>query len=234
MATKEQEELAAWMLAAGITAHAVSDIISRGRLTRAETGLLLKVLKKAVPIAGRVVAGEIVGAATTVGLAGRAALTSPRTLIAGAARNPYTLAAALLYLGYIKREEIAEVGAAIAEDPRTEAAYEQLIASGRGVQQALAPISAPLGLPGIRPLAKGRERFVKRKVSKANRAVKQAMTWLKAGGKALTGTKAGKLPKGAFKTAVRAAGAANPNTKSRIGKGKTTMNKLARRLKKWW
>jgi len=27
---------------------------------------------------------------------------------------------------------------------------------------------------------------------------------------------------------------ANPNTKSKPGKGKSIMNKLARRLKKWW
>ena len=73
-----------------------------------------------------------------------------------------------------------------------------------------------------------------RKVSKANRAVKQAMTWLKTGGKGVTGSVAGKLPAGAFKTAVMAAGRANPNTKSRIGKGKSKMSKLARRLKKWW
>jgi len=231
MATKEQEELAAYLLAAGITAHAVSDIISRGRLTKAETGLLLKVMQKVLPPIGRVVASEIVGGVTTGLIAGRAALSSPRALLAGASRNPYTLAAALLYLGYIKREEIAEVGAAIAEDPRTEAAYEQLIASGQAGQQFLAPLAAPIGRPGIRPLSKV---SIKRKVSKANRAVKQGMTWLKAGGKAVTGAKSGILPKGAFKTAVRAAGAANPNTKSRIGKGKSIMNKLARRLKKWW
>jgi len=74
----------------------------------------------------------------------------------------------------------------------------------------------------------------KRKVSKANRAVKQAMTWLKAGTKATSGAKPGRLPAGAFKTAVMAAGRANPNTKSQIGKGKSKMSKLARRLKKWW
>ena len=231
MATKQQQELAAYLLAAGMTAHAVSDVISRGRLTKAETGLLLKVMKKVLPPVGRAIAGEIVGGVTTGLLAGRAALSSPRALVAAGARNPYTLAATLLYLGYIKREEIAEVGAAIADNPRLEAAYEQLIASGQAGQQFLAPLAAPIGRPGIRPLSKV---SIKRKVSKANRAVKQGMTWLKAGGKAVTGAKSGILPKGAFKTAVRAAGAANPNTKSRIGKGKTIMNKLARRLKKWW
>jgi len=43
-----------------------------------------------------------------------------------------------------------------------------------------------------------------------------------------------KLPHAAFKTAVKAAGMANPKTASKIGKGKSIMNKLARRLKKWW
>ena len=61
MATKEQEELAAYLLAAGVTAHAVSDILSRGRLTRAETGLLLKVFKKVAPIVGRTLAAEAAG-----------------------------------------------------------------------------------------------------------------------------------------------------------------------------
>jgi len=228
MATKQQEELAAWMIAAGITAHAVSDIISRGRLTRAETGLLIKVFKKVAPVAGRAVAKEAVGL-------GRLAVRGiPRAGMALARSNPYTLAAALLYAGYIKRDEIAEVGAAIADDPRTQAAYEDLLAGGQAVQQTLQPFAELTGLPGIRPLARLKPGVDKRKVSKANRAVKQAMTWLKAGTKAASGAKAGILPKGAFKTAVKAAGAANPNTKSRIGKGKSIMNKLARRLKKWW
>jgi len=74
----------------------------------------------------------------------------------------------------------------------------------------------------------------KRRVSKANRAVKQAMTWLKAGTKAATGAMPGTLPKGAFRTAVKASGMANPNTKSKPGKGKSLINKIARRLKKWW
>jgi len=74
----------------------------------------------------------------------------------------------------------------------------------------------------------------KRKVSKANQAVKQAMSWLKGGTKASSGAKPGILPKGAFKIAVKAAGMANPKTKSKPGKGKSIMNKIARRLKKWW
>jgi len=87
-------------------------------------------------------------------------------------------------------------------------------------------------LIGLRPGAAGKK--IKRKVSKANKAVKQGMAWLKSGTKAATGALPGKLPTGAFKTVVRAAGMANPKTQSKPGKGKSIMNKLARRLKKWW
>ena len=228
MATKQQEELAAWMIAAGITAHAVSDIISRGRLTRAETGLLLKVFKKVAPVAGRAVAKEAVGL-------GRLAVRGlPRAGMALARSNPYTLAALLLYAGYIKRDEIAEVGAAIADDPRTQAAYEDLLAGGQAVQQTLQPFAELPGLPGIRPLARLKPGVSKRRESKANKAVRQGMAWLKAGTKAATGARPGIHPKGAFRLVVKAAGMANPKTKSKPGKGKSIMNKLARRLKKWW
>jgi len=74
---------------------------------------------------------------------------------------------------------------------------------------------------------------VKRKVSKANKAVKHAMGLLKAGTKASTGADKGKLPKGAFKIATVAAGLANPLTPSRI-KGKGRIKNLARKLKRWW
>jgi len=221
MATKQQEELAAYLLAAGITAHAVSDIISRGRLTRAETGLLIKVFKKVAPTVGRVVAAEAVGL-------GRLAIRgAPRVAMGLARSNPYTLAAALLYAGYIKRDEIAEVGAAIADDPRTQAAYEDLLAGGQAVQQTLQPFAELAGPPRIKPVSK-------RSISKANKAVKQGMKWLKEGGKGVSGAVAGALPTAAFKIATKAAGMANPKTRSKPGKGKSIMNKLARRLKKWW
>ena len=83
---------------------------------------------------------------------------------------------------------------------------------------------------GIQETAK----VTKRTVSKANKAVKHAMGLLKAGTKRSTGADKGKLPKGAFKTAVKAAGLANPGTKSVIGKGKSITKALARKLKKWW
>ena len=86
-------------------------------------------------------------------------------------------------------------------------------------------------LPIITPAAVRRE---KRKLSKANKAVKYGMGLLKGGTKATTGADIGKLPKGAFKIAVKAAGLANPGTKSVIGKGKSKVKALARKLKKWW
>ena len=75
---------------------------------------------------------------------------------------------------------------------------------------------------------------VKRRVSKANKAVKEAMKFLKAGTKAQTGSKPGTLPRGAFKMATKAAGLANPKTKSKIGKAKTKLNKLAMKVRRWW
>ncbi len=74
----------------------------------------------------------------------------------------------------------------------------------------------------------------KRKVSKANKAVKYGMSLLKGGTKAATGADKGKLPKGAFKMAVKAAGLANPNTKTKIGKGKGKVKSLARKIRTWW
>ena len=74
----------------------------------------------------------------------------------------------------------------------------------------------------------------KRKVSKANKAVKHAMSLLKAGSKKATGADKGKLAKGSFKLATRAAGLANPNTASKIGKGKGKLKALARKIRSWW
>jgi len=86
-------------------------------------------------------------------------------------------------------------------------------------------------LPIITPAAVRRE---KRKLSKANKAVKHAMDLLRGGTKASTGADKGKLPKGAWSLSTKAAGLANPNTPSRIKKGKSKLKNLARKLKKWW
>lgn len=96
--------------------------------------------------------------------------------------------------------------------------------------------------PGLQPLQREQmllldpkvRKAAGRKVSKANKAVKHAMGLLKGGTKASTGADKGKLPKAAFKIATKAAGLANPGTKSVIGKGKSVTKALARKLKKWW
>jgi len=79
-----------------------------------------------------------------------------------------------------------------------------------------------------------RVKTTKRRVSKANKAVKHAMGLLKGGTKAATGADKGKLPKGAFKIATVAAGLANKKTASKIGKGSSKVKTLARKIRKWW
>jgi hypothetical protein len=154
-----------------------------------------------------------------VGGGAAAGRLGPRAIAGGAGRfalaHPVSAAVALAAAGYIYQDEIEDVARRIGEQ------FE-------GTEPA-----------GVRPAIVGREgvafgRAVKRKVSKANKAVKQAMTILKSGTKAQTGSAPGTLPAGAFKTATKAAGLANPKTKSVIGKGKTKVKALARKLKKWW
>jgi len=110
---------------------------------------------------------------------------------------------------------------------------EQGIDPGLAFTRGLPPLMREqmlLQSPEIRgAIVKG----AKRKVSKANKAVKHAMSLLKAGTKASTGADKGKLPKGAFRIAVKAAGLANPNTASKI-KGKGKLKALARKIRSWW
>jgi len=75
--------------------------------------------------------------------------------------------------------------------------------------------------------------FKKRTISKANKAVKYGMDYLKAGTKATTGADRGVVPIGAFRMVTKAAGLANPNTKGNT-KGKGKLKALARKIKKWW
>jgi len=86
------------------------------------------------------------------------------------------------------------------------------------------------GLPG----GNGPAIVKKRAISKANKAVQFAMDSLKAGTKRSTGADKGKHPKGAWSLSTKAAGLANPKTPSKIGKGKSTLKNLARKVKKWW
>jgi len=86
--------------------------------------------------------------------------------------------------------------------------------------------------PGISSAGFAMEFVKKRKTSKANKAVKYAMDLLKQGGKAATGAAKGKLPKKAFKLATQAAGLANKDTPSKIGKGASRLKALARKIRK--
>ena len=95
-------------------------------------------------------------------------------------------------------------------------------------------LETTLGTPQFYRKEIERVKTTKRKVSKANKAVKHAMGLLKAGPKRSTGADKGKLPKGAFRIAVKAAGLANPKTKSKIGKGKGKVKALARKIRSWW
>ena len=89
------------------------------------------------------------------------------------------------------------------------------------------------GAQEVVPALQASGKAVRRKVSKANKAVKHAMGLLKAGPKRSTGADKGKLVKGAFKMATKAAGLANPNTASKI-KGKGKLKALARKIRSWW
>jgi hypothetical protein len=127
-------------------------------------------------------------------------------------KNPYGLAAFLVYEGYVHRDDLHDVAVAIGEG-----AIDIGDAGGRLIrgENGTAAVST-------------------RKVSKANKAVKHAMGLLKTGSKRATGADKGKLVRGAFKMAVKAAGLANPRTPSKIGKGKGRVKGLARKVRKWW
>jgi len=206
MATQSQVVTLTELAAAGYIAHEVVNYLTKANLQKAEINAFIRIAKAG----GRAV--------------GRGLAKAPGTVRMLAMRHPLATAGAVIYVGYKQREEIMDLlgrGYVIASDP----SFGQP-----------GPIQREVFRPGpvMATVPPAVTRGAKRAVSKANRAVKQGMSWLKAGTKAATGAKPGKLPASAFKTVVRAAGMANPKTKSRIGKGKSIMNKLARRLKKWW
>jgi len=207
MATESQKVTLSELAMAGYITHEVANYLTRGHLATAEINTFLRVMKKAVPAAARAV--------------GRGIARAPGTLGMIAMRHPYLATGAAVYVAYDNREAIQDLlgrGYVIATDP----SFGQPTPIGR---EAFRPGPAMVTVPPA---------VTKRAVSTANKAVKQGMKWLKAGTKAATGAKPGKLPRGAFRTVVKAAGMANPKTKSKPGKGKSIMNKLARRLKKWW
>ena len=229
--TRAQKILIAEALGAFLITREIADRMLRGKVTKAEMNLLAKIVRAS----GRVAAREAVGL-------GRLAVRGAPALVRGvgfAARtNPYSFAAGLAIAGYIKREEIADVARAVADDPRVAEAYEGVVERGQAALGTAREAAIHTYGPDLSGLSAGgalAARFrPKRKVSRANLAVKQGMKWLKAGSSVATGSAQGKLVKNAFKMATKAAGLANPKTKSKPGKGKSIINKLARRLKKWW
>jgi len=223
----EEKVIVAQYVTAGLIVREVADRLLSGRVTKTENSLF----KSLVRVVGRFVGRQAVQAAGSVGMIAR--------------RHPVPAAAFVACIAHTQGVTL-ETARAIAEqeletwrmqpqfflqEQLTEGIrgtpYEDIVAGGRAVQETLRPLAELAGLPGARPK-------MKRRVSKANRAVKQGMAWLKSGTKAATGAAAGTLPGRAFRTAVKAAGLANPKTKSKPGKGKSMINKLARRLKKWW
>jgi len=201
---------------AGLIAREVADRLLSGRVTKAEMSLFRSLVR-------------------TVGrAAGRTALTAVGTAGMVARRHPALTAGAIAYIAHTQGVSL-DTARAIAEQEvqafRSQPQFfleEQLKERIREFEPTVLPGG---GLGMGQPAA---SRAVRRKISRANTAVKQGMKWLKQGTKAATGAVPGVLPARAFRTTVIAAGMANPKTKSKPGKGKSIMNKLARRLKKWW
>jgi hypothetical protein len=221
--SRDEKILVAEYVGAGILVREIADRLLSGRVTKVEMGLFRSLVKSVGRTAGR-------AAVRGVGTAGL--LT--RTASIAARRHPAGVALLAAYIAH--REGVSmDTAMEFAEAELEEIQYQQ-----RFVSPLLAPVQIASGVERLvrteRAPAPPRELFIgkKRKVSRANMAVKQGMKLLKAGGKAATGAKAGALAAGSFKRAVKAAGMANPKTKSKPGKGKSIMNKLARKLKKWW
>ena len=218
--TEEKLRLAEILVALQLSRSVMNRLLS-GKITRAEN----QVMKALLRTGGRMaVAGAMRAPATVAGLAGGVA----RGAAFIAMRHPVLTAGTVLYIAIKEREQIRDLlsqGYDIVSDVVSVPAVgmpDPTLPSFRPGPAAF-PVPGLLGAP--RP---------KRKTSRANTAVKQAMKWLKGGGPSTTGAVKGRLPKNAFKIATKAAGMANPNTPSRPKKGKSIMNKIARRLKKWW
>ena len=166
--------------------------------------------------------GVAAGTASGRQLAAAAARRAPVAAAGIARKHPVGTAAFIAYVAY-KEGVTLETARELVEDQ-----VKEVQASQRFVSPLLTPVPRAIMDPGA-----AIPRY-KRKVSKANKAVKHAMGLLKAGPKRSTGADKGKLVKGAFKIAVKAAGLANPNTKSKIGKGKGKVKALARKVRSWW
>ena len=208
--------LVAEYVAGGLIAREVADRLLSGRVTKAEMSLFRSLVR-------------------TVGrAAGRTALSAAGTAGMVARRHPLLTAGAIAYIAHTQGVSMDTATAIAEQELKAWEAQPQFFLQEQLKQRIreFEPTVLPGG--GLGPGQPAASRAARRKISKANKAVKQGMNWLKQGTKAATGALPGKLPKGAFKTATKAAGLANPKTASKIGKGKSKINKLARRLKKWW
>ena len=192
-----------------------------GRVTKAENKLLIAMVRAGGRLA---VAGAMRAPGTVAGLAGGVA----RGAAFVAMRHPALTAATVMYVAVKNREQIRDLVSQGYDIVSDVISLPEVGVPDPGIP-SFRPGPAAFPLPGL--LGTPRP---KRKTSRANTAVKQAMKWLKGGGTSTTGAVKGRLPKNAFKIATIAAGKANPKTKSKPGKGKSILNKLARRLKKWW
>jgi len=206
--------LVAEYVATGLIAREVADRLLSGRVTKAEMSLFRSL--------GRA--------------AGRQALRMGGTAAGVARAHPLITLGVLTYIAH-KQGVSLDTAKAIAEQEIQAYRRQPQFFLEEQLKERISDIELAPGPPA--ELFVGREgvafgKAAKRKISRANTAVKQGMKWLKQGTKAATGSVPGVLPAKAFRTTVKAAGMANPKTKSKPGKGKSIMNKLARRLKKWW
>ena len=212
--TAEEKLRIAELLVVYQLSRSVVNRLLSGKITKLENSLLLSMLRAA----GRGVArvpGTALGVARGLG----------RGAAFVAMRHPVAAAVGTAAIIYVKREEIGDM---------LEQGWEILDQPQFGIQD---PGEFGTVRPG--PMAVFMDPAitapkVKRAISKANKAVRKGMQILKRGGKKATGAVPGKLPKRAFIAATRAAGLANPRTMSKPGKAATVVNKLARKLIKWW
>ena len=163
-------------------------------------------------------------------------LTSPGPL-AVIARNPRVLAALATYAALEKTEgwwgpPVEATGAATAKQWEDyQDWYERNVRSryaGSEIDPESAlgyypPRSGPMGPPEPVP------QRVKRKVSKANKATKRAYRFL---ANSVKGKMTQKRCCDILKKAAKMASRANPNTPSRIGKGRTPMKTECRKIRK--
>jgi len=184
-----------------------------------DTERRLEALENLLLFGGGVAAGtasgrQLVGAAArrVPGVAARAAGTA----LGAARRHPVAATAFVAYVAHTQGVSLDTAQNIVAQEIEMQQAQPQFFLQ----EQIKAEIREP-----------GR---AKRKVSKANKAVKKAVDLLRAGTKGATGADKGKLPKNYWKMATTAAGLANPKSPSKISKGTTKVKRLARTLKKWW